>query len=103
MTKSDKPLTYKQTTYLASVPDSCKSLVMDSYTKRLQFSRKIKAKCLECSCYQRVEVTNCRAETCPLWSFRPYQATDIDSVMDTDLDTPADTDAPETREAMPLD
>ena len=73
MTKSDKLLTYKQTTYLASVPDSCKSLIRDSYTKRLQFSRKIKAKCLECSCYQRSEVTNCRAETCPLWSFRPYQ------------------------------
>lgn len=32
----------------------------------------IKAKCLECSCFQRVEIANCAVLACPLWLFRPY-------------------------------
>ncbi len=33
----------------------------------------IKAKCLDCSCWQRIEITNCTALACPLWPYRPYQ------------------------------
>lgn len=33
----------------------------------------IKAKCLDCCCYQRLEVEKCRATGCPLWAYRPYQ------------------------------
>ena len=36
-------------------------------------SNKIKAKCLDCSCYQREEITKCTAKTCPLYSVRPYR------------------------------
>ena len=36
------------------------------------FSAMIKAKCLDCCSYQRKEITECVAESCPLWSRRPY-------------------------------
>ena len=33
----------------------------------------IKAFCLHCVGYARVDVTNCTAPRCPLFQFRPYQ------------------------------
>lgn len=33
----------------------------------------LKAKCLDCCCYQRNEVEKCTTESCPLWQYRPYQ------------------------------
>jgi len=33
----------------------------------------IKAKCLDCVCWQRKEITLCPLDTCPLWPYRPYQ------------------------------
>ena len=33
----------------------------------------IKAKCLDCCNWQRVEVANCSVETCPIWLYRPYR------------------------------
>jgi hypothetical protein len=33
----------------------------------------IKAKCLDCCNWERVEVANCTVVTCPLWRLRPYQ------------------------------
>lgn len=33
----------------------------------------IRAKCLDCCCYVREEVTNCQVVLCPLHAFRPYQ------------------------------
>ena len=33
----------------------------------------IKAKCLDCCGYQKVEVRRCPAKECPLWPYRPYQ------------------------------
>lgn len=33
----------------------------------------IKAKCLACCNWQRVEVQNCTCTTCPLYEYRPYQ------------------------------
>lgn len=32
----------------------------------------IKAKCLDCCNWQRVEVQNCPCNECPLWPRRPY-------------------------------
>ena len=34
----------------------------------------IKAKCLDCCNWQRVEVANCPVETCPLFPYRPYRS-----------------------------
>ena len=36
----------------------------------------IKAKCLDCCCWQRTEITNCTVLACPLWPYRPYQGSD---------------------------
>lgn len=33
----------------------------------------IKAKCLDCTGWQRKEITLCGVEACPLWLYRPYQ------------------------------
>jgi hypothetical protein len=33
----------------------------------------INAKCWECSCEQRLEITNCTCVSCPLYPVRPYQ------------------------------
>jgi len=33
----------------------------------------INAKCYECSCYERIEVTKCTAKDCPLYDIRPWQ------------------------------
>lgn len=33
----------------------------------------LKCKCLDCCCYQRLEVAKCGAQHCPLWRLRPYQ------------------------------
>ena len=34
----------------------------------------VKAFCLECVGWKRVEVTACTALACPLWPYRPFQA-----------------------------
>ena len=33
----------------------------------------VKAKCLECCNLERIHVTECTIEGCPLWQIRPYQ------------------------------
>lgn len=34
----------------------------------------IKAKCLDCTLFQREEIANCPAPSCPLYLLRPYQS-----------------------------
>lgn len=41
-------------------------------------SAAVKAKCLDCCCYQRIEVAKCTTLACPLWPYRPYQAGEDD-------------------------
>ena len=49
----------------------------------------IRAKCLDCCCYQRAEVRACSAKTCPLWLFRmghrpsPAEVTAATAALDT--------------------
>lgn len=33
----------------------------------------VKAKCLECCCFDRAEIRDCLVLTCPLWAYRPFQ------------------------------
>lgn len=33
----------------------------------------IKAKCLDCCCFEKAEIRDCTIQECPLWNFRPYQ------------------------------
>jgi hypothetical protein len=34
----------------------------------------LKAKCLDCTCWQRKEIENCTVKDCPLYPYRPYGA-----------------------------
>jgi hypothetical protein len=38
--------------------------------KRISPLKAIRNKCLDCSCFDGVEVANCPIEECPLWAFR---------------------------------
>lgn len=39
-------------------------------TTKAALLKTIRAKCLDCSCYQPTEVTKCAAQACVLWPFR---------------------------------
>ena len=43
------------------------------YAGQTGLTEAVKAKCLDCSCWQREEITDCRVFACPLWAHRPYQ------------------------------
>jgi hypothetical protein len=43
------------------------------YAGQSGMAESVKAKCLDCSCWQIAEITNCTVFTCPLWAHRPYQ------------------------------
>ena len=38
--------------------------------KRLTRGKAIRAKCMECMCFQAAEVRQCPATDCPLWIYR---------------------------------
>ena len=42
-----------------------------AYRKACSARMGIKAKCLDCSNLDRVEIRDCLVYTCPLWMFRP--------------------------------
>lgn len=66
-------MTRKQEEYLKTVPTLSKGIVKHAYTRIIAPKRHIKAKCLDCTNYQREEITKCPVETCPLWAIRPFQ------------------------------
>lgn len=59
--------------YLKSVPNTYQKLWLDSFEGKASRARAIKAKCLECSAYQKEEVRSCPCRQCPLWEIRPYK------------------------------
>lgn len=58
--------------YFRGIPDSQKRIFYDSYQGKSK-ARALKAKCLDCCAFDKIEVKNCIVKTCPLWFFRPYQ------------------------------
>lgn len=34
----------------------------------------VKAKCLDCCCWQRTEISDCPVDTCALYPYRPYRS-----------------------------
>ena len=41
--------------------------------KRMSHAAAVKAKCLDCTSFQRMEIRYCQAYGCPLWPVRPYR------------------------------
>ena len=43
------------------------------YAGQTGLTEAVKAKCLDCCCWQTDEITNCTVLACPIWAHRPYQ------------------------------
>lgn len=59
--------------YLRLVPLRYRFLFYKIFNGENSRVQAVKAKCIDCSNFQKEEVTNCAAIQCPLWNFRPYQ------------------------------
>ena len=64
----------KQATFLVNVPTLWKSTIKRAFDGQGSPRQAIKAKCLDCSNFQREEVKECPVFLCPLWPWRPFQA-----------------------------
>jgi hypothetical protein len=64
----------RQAAYLRRVPVKSRGIVGKAFGQSCSPRQAIKAKCLDCSCFDREEVRDCRVSVCPLWPWRPYQA-----------------------------
>jgi len=60
--------------FLNLIKNQQQQLFVKAYSGKSKASG-IKAKCLDCSCFQKEEITNCEVFTCPLYEYRPYQPT----------------------------
>jgi hypothetical protein len=78
-TELDMNISGKATTqaaYIAAAPASCKTTLTKAFAGQGSPRNAIKAKCLTCCGYDRIEVRECRVVLCPLWHFRPFQNTE---------------------------
>lgn len=56
-----------------TIPPGARGIVARALAGTASPRAAIKAKCLDCSCYDRAEVTHCRVVSCPLRAYRPFQ------------------------------
>ena len=66
-------MTDQQKERLNHIPESQKGIFTRVYSGAGR-ALAVKAKCLDCCCYQRDQVRNCQSTACPLYAFRPFQA-----------------------------
>ena len=64
--------------YADRAPTRYRALYLRALRGKLAPRSAIKAKCLECVCWQRMEggrdqIGDCAVRSCPLWSLRPFQ------------------------------
>jgi len=62
-----------QKKWISKIPQSYQANYRTAMSGKSRASA-IKAKCLDCMCWQRVEVANCTNDACPLHPYRPYQS-----------------------------
>lgn len=61
--------------YRANIPSMHNGAYVKVYDKAINersLRAAVKAKCLDCMCWQATEVKNCTVSACPLWEVRPY-------------------------------
>jgi hypothetical protein len=58
---------------IARTPISARGIVARAFAGTASPRQAIKARCLQCSNYQRDEITNCTVVGCALHAYRPYQ------------------------------
>ena len=72
MRTMENKLNEKQLSFYSQIPDTCKMTYLKAVTTNSK-ATSIKAKCLDCCCWQKNEIKLCPVEQCPLWKYRPYQ------------------------------
>ena len=65
--------------YLADVSTAYRGIVIKAFEGNSRAAG-VKAKCLDCSNFQRVEVRHCTVILCPLHPYRPYQQDEAEEV-----------------------
>ena len=65
--KAERRAKYKQ-----SIPKIYHTLY-DKALSGKSYAAVVKARCLDCCCWERTEVSLCPAVECPSWAMRPYQ------------------------------
>ena len=73
--KADFVLVYERkiTDYFLTLPDTCKKLWHRCFIGKSTCREAIKAKCYDCSAYDRDEIRFCTVQVCPLWNHRPLK------------------------------
>jgi hypothetical protein len=66
-------LTDKQKAFVATVPEKSRVLISRALVGTVSPRQCIKAKCLDCCCYNRAEAAACTVTLCPLWAVNPYR------------------------------
>lgn len=59
--------------FLKQVPSSSRGIIKRAFDATAPLSGAIKAKCLDCSGFDRDEVKNCTVVLCPLHPYRPFR------------------------------
>lgn len=59
--------------YLRLIPKNQQSLFYKIFTGGKSYSKAVKAKCLDCTCFNKEEIKKCEVFTCPLHNLRPYK------------------------------
>ena len=66
--------------HIQSLPMSQQGIFSRAFNNK-GYAQKVKAKCLDCSCFKREEVTRCNVVKCPLHSVRPYQNEKLEEIL----------------------
>lgn len=69
----DERIARKRAGRLHTIPTSCRKLFERSWAGKTSPRASVKAFCLECLGFDRIEIKHCTAFACPLWPIRPYQ------------------------------
>lgn len=73
MTKDE--IHQRRNQYQKNIPDLHNGSYVRLWKKAINqrsLAAAVKAKCLDCCCWQAVEVKNCQVPACPLFEIRPY-------------------------------
>jgi len=65
-------LTDEQIRYINTLPFSYRQVTRKAM-EGTSLRAAIKAKCLDCCCWQRAEIADCRVPNCALYPYRPYK------------------------------
>ncbi len=58
------------------IPEKYQGIYRQAMTGRRAL-KGIRAKCLDCMCYQEAEIRNCSIDHCPLWPYRMGRMTSL--------------------------